>query len=481
MEQSVRTHHIRKTWCIRTVYWNLKALNLRRTKVLTMRNSHLPCHCKTTSLMCNDSPSTSPVSKLDTEVIIVGNGPAGLSLSAFLSGWLPFYSPNDGPHPNHLIHEKLVEHKEESLLDQDLSWLDNSINVMNNGARPLSLLYDTLVRPNADTGTLDRSKLCWIYDRNRAIPHLVVAETPVGGSWNNYDDDMISVSVGSFLDLPAFLVADWCGENKSYNRLPTPLYRRYLSDYARRVYKNKNIICGLKVTHIEKCSNSCMEEFWEVRGVKNGESVLLKCKKIVLACGKNQDRLLGVKGELEENRIVYNLRDLKQLLTQPNTKFSKEKVVVVGDGVSAADSILHCLASCIPVLHVIRRSDKQLRFVQLSRLSPSIYPEYSKIFKLMMGYVKDYYYTKVTCASIESLNNGTVRIKSPQGIFTEHFRVLCVCTGKQSDLSMLTDKYTFQDYYCNEDPSLFRIGSLAGDHFVRYLVGGAMDVARCLM
>lgn len=62
---------------------------------------------------------------------------------------------------------------------------------------------------------------------------------------------MISVSVGSFLDLPAFLVADWCGENKSYNRLPTPLYRRYLSDYARRVYKNKNIICGLKVTHIE--------------------------------------------------------------------------------------------------------------------------------------------------------------------------------------------------------------------------------------
>lgn len=61
---------------------------------------------------------------------------------------------------------------------------------MNNGARPLSLLYDTLVRPNADTGTLDRSKLCWIYDRNRAIPHLVVAETPVGGSWNNYDDDV---------------------------------------------------------------------------------------------------------------------------------------------------------------------------------------------------------------------------------------------------------------------------------------------------
>lgn len=69
-----------------------------------------------------------------------------------------------------------------------------------------------------------------------------------------------------------------------------------------------------------------------------------------------------MKGELEEDRIVYNLRDLKRLLNSPTTaKFSKGKVVVVGDGVSAADSILHCLTSCIPVLHVIRRSDKQLR------------------------------------------------------------------------------------------------------------------------
>lgn len=61
---------------------------------------------------------------------------------------------------------------------------------MSIGARPLSLLYDALLHPNADTGTLGRSKLSWIYDRNRAVPHLVVAQTPIGGSWNNYDDDV---------------------------------------------------------------------------------------------------------------------------------------------------------------------------------------------------------------------------------------------------------------------------------------------------
>lgn len=62
---------------------------------------------------------------------------------------------------------------------------------------------------------------------------------------------MLSLSVGSFLDLPVFLIADWCGGNKFDNRLPAPIYRKYLSDYAGKVYKNKNIICGMKVTHIE--------------------------------------------------------------------------------------------------------------------------------------------------------------------------------------------------------------------------------------
>lgn len=65
--------------------------------------------------------------------------------------------------------------------------------------------------------------------------------------------------------------------------------------------------------------------------------------------------------------------------------------------------------------------------IQLSRLSPSLYPEYSRVFKLMTGNCEDYYYTKVTCATVESLNRGTVRIKSLQGIFTVSFLVCHFC------------------------------------------------------
>lgn len=66
-------------------------------------------------------------------------------------------------------------------------------------------------------------------------------------------------------------------------------------------------------------------------------------------------------------------------------------------------------------------SSDHILVTQLSRLSSSLYPEYSRIFKLMMGHCEDYYYTKVTCATVDSLNKGAVHIKSRQGIFTVSF------------------------------------------------------------
>lgn len=39
-------------------------------------------------------------------ITFLGNGPAGIALSTFLSGWHPFYNSNQ-PHPDDTIHERL--------------------------------------------------------------------------------------------------------------------------------------------------------------------------------------------------------------------------------------------------------------------------------------------------------------------------------------------------------------------------------------
>uniref|UniRef100_A0A915K9R7 Uncharacterized protein n=1 Tax=Romanomermis culicivorax TaxID=13658 RepID=A0A915K9R7_ROMCU len=51
------------------------------------------------------------------DVIIIGNGPSALSLSAFLSGYYPYYDPSI-PHPNAVLHEKLLAARDKSIIDQ---------------------------------------------------------------------------------------------------------------------------------------------------------------------------------------------------------------------------------------------------------------------------------------------------------------------------------------------------------------------------
>ncbi|KAK6747901.1 hypothetical protein RB195_000857 [Necator americanus] len=412
-------------------------------------------------------------------VIVIGNGPAGLSLSAFLSGILPYYNPNT-PHPDPAVHEKLMENLDKSLIDQDLEWCE-SLESLGTSTRPLSVLYDSLVRPGADLGAQISSRLAWQSDHSKHIAHLVLGETTIGGSWNTYDPEMLAVSSASWLDLPGFSISDWLQGTPLIPRLPSVAIAHYMKCYADELGLSKNIIPHSKVTSIRKTG-----DVWTVCGLRaDCTCFTYTSKHLVLACGKMKQKQLELPTENPILPIVYDAPGMKSYMLSDCTLGTSEnnaRVVVVGDGISSADAIRLCLDHEIPVLHVMRRTERQLRNTVFSRLSPSQYTEYHKVYRLMIGKDVHPLYEGILASTVVDVDEKSVlTISTPKGNRYEKSSMLVVCIGRVSDLEgILQGKYTFSGYQSDQDPTLFCVGSFAGDHFVRYLVGGCLDVARSI-
>ncbi|KAK6022305.1 hypothetical protein OSTOST_12004 [Ostertagia ostertagi] len=412
------------------------------------------------------------------------------------------------------MNEKLLENLGQSLIDQDLDWC-YTLDTVGGSTRPLSVLYDSLVRPGADLGAQISSRLSWQTDEMRRIPHLVLGETPVGGSWNNYDQEMLAVSFSSWLDLPGFSISDWLQGTPLVPRLPSVAIVEYMKSYVKEMGLSKNIIPHTKVTSVKLPTHNPTLPI--VYGISN------------------------MRSRLEDSSIEASASDAR--------------VVVIGDGISSADAVRLCLEHEIPVLHVMRRTERQLRNTVLSRLSPLHYGEYHSIYRLMIGRDTHPLYEMSYASSVVDVDQKSViTITTPKGnryktgdlwtvsgkrkdglgfsytakhvvlacgktknrklelpthnptlpivygisnmrsrledssiearhssISLEKCSMLVVCIGRVSDLEgLLTEKYTFTGYQSEEDPTLLCAGSFAGDHFVRYVVGGCLEVARLL-
>ncbi|KAI6233809.1 hypothetical protein M3Y99_00872200 [Aphelenchoides fujianensis] len=426
----------------------------------------------------------------ETEVVIIGNGPAGISLSAFLSGWHPFYNEEE-PHPDPFLHENFNECADTSLLEQDLSWYESEFQTR--FMPPTSLRYE--------------------YRPQHAVPHIVLGDGPAGGSWNKYDDDMATVSLSDWMNLPGWSLADWMGGRPLLARLPAGVIREYFREYVKRLDLTKNFAQFTSVTNVtvgprgacfrstftrpnfrSSAPTSTRRKYWRVRGhYADGQPFEITCKRVVLACGRSHHRRLEVEGEMNSMNVLYSIREMQQLLQQQDDlnkahvdeQHVRNPVVIVGDGISAADAIMHCLANGVPVVHVFRRNEKQLKGTMLARLSSTVYPEYSKIFDLMVERTTDPLYHRAEACSIRAINSDfTVLLEHSKTGAVEllPYRCLCICVGLRTELSMLEEKHEFHATYQSEqDPSLYAIGSAIGDHFVRYLIGGAFHVAQKIL
>lgn len=292
---------------------------------------------------------------------------------------------------------------------------------------------------------------------------------------------MLAVSFSSWLDLPGFSITDWLQGTPLIPRLPSVAITHYMKSYADEMGLSKAIIPHTKVTSIRKTG-----DVWTVTGKrKDGLSFSYAAENVVLACGKMKKRQLELPTRNPSVPIVNDILSLKSQLMKDSTlgtSANDARVTVIGDGISSADAVRLCLEHEIPVLHVMRRTERQLRNTVLSRLSPLHYAEYHSIYRLMIGRDSHPLYEMSYASTVVDVDEkSTLTIATPKGDRYEKCSMLVVCIGRVSDLEgILPEKYSFSGYQSEEDPTLYCVGSLAGDHFVRYIVGGCLEVARSL-
>ena len=244
---------------------------------------------------------------------------------------------------------------------------------------------------------------------------------------------------------------------------------------------------------------------WCIRGRRNqGEGemqdldVKILAKKVVLACGVEKPRKLNVPGE-NYPFIHHEYNDIGPM----NDKLIRHNpILVVGAGLSAADAVLLALRRGIPVLHAFYQGANDPRLI-FHKMPPDTYKEYRHVFALMQGKATNENYTPLAKHRVVEFDQGGVcRLRNSSGNVIELVVSSCyVLIGSEAYLGFLPhrlssklgiksdvpihpktnpvdiDPFSFQ---CDSVPSLYAVGPLVGDNFVRFVLGGALGIARHL-
>ncbi|TTB12806.1 Oxidative stress-induced growth inhibitor 2 [Bagarius yarrelli] len=460
-----------------------------------------------------DSPQTVPV-------IIIGNGPSGICLSYLLSGYTPYLDPT-AEHPNPILYHKLQKAKHLPIIEQDLEYLCEGLE--GRSGNPVAVLFDTLLYPNADLGYEIPSVLQWKLEERHHIPHLVLGKGTPGGAWHAMEESILTISLGIWMELPGVNYREinskkW--RNVTNDRATPDELSSYYKNYVNIMGLQKNFVDNTHVTSIRKLhsGHNLKKEHENKIDTKNDQK-----NRIETTGASDLPAHLGVEGE-DFPYVFHSLRDLGTAVNNPkNLGPLSDPVLVVGAGLTAADAVLCAYNNNIPVLHAFRKQtdDPGLIFKQLPKM---LYPEYHRVYNLMCSQ------TYLTCPFAKHGVNPVGQKVSTQlypdyTSFPEHcvhsfqpdmhcilrgsngvlraFKVsmVLVLIGTYPSLSFIKDHgrylgldpsrpiscrhnpvninpYTFE---CSAEPDLFAMGPLVGDNFVRFLKGGALAIASCLL
>ncbi|KAL4915897.1 hypothetical protein BDW62DRAFT_117285 [Aspergillus aurantiobrunneus] len=452
---------------------------------------------------------------MDTDTIIIGNGPSAMILSYILHGHIPYYS-SQPPHPDPLLHAKLEGAP--ALLGADVNALTEHFAASrlsySTQALPVNVLLDTLVRPSVDVEELQSvTNVEWRYEPEKAVPHWVLGNAPrPGGQWTENrmpaSWEIQTLSYASMLCLPGYSFAEHYRETTGKD-LPayTRPSRQETADYFRAYPKAVGIDDAF-------CSN---ENVWGITRQEDRfflRSHNIHCKHLVLAS--------GIFSEVLQPRSL--LQPLTSLQPVPETP-----LLVIGSGFSAADVIISAPVNQ-KIIHVFKW-DPENRPSPLRGCHQHAYPEYAGVYRLMrraaltaqMNSTKrvrplrttsypflesrswaDIYegFPNTAISDVQTQEEvAVVTFRCPDGTtLTRNVRGMVYATGRRGTLSYL-DQSLLREVIDSDDEvdinptvsgqtlrekaidntevakNIFIIGSLTGDSLIRFAYGSCVQAA----
>nr|CAD7402052.1 unnamed protein product [Timema cristinae] len=474
-----------------------------------------------------------PEGAIYKDVVVIGNGPSGIMLSYILAGNWPYYTGR--PHPDEMLTARLKGIPAgRSLLEEDLNFLSQGLEGRSNN--PMSLLSDMLMHPYADVGLDLPSLLEWRHHPEHQVDHIVLGKGPPGGAWQVMDANILTISLGSWMQLPGVDYRLWEAVDSGSEVLSSRNCRasvrsvaRYYSDYVKtrrigRFFRNKTVVTAVRPmdTALTQCRNSIDPETgvqihqpearWQVEGYDSTTHIPFTyvCNRVVLATGANDiPNRLGIPGELDNtDYVIHDLATLEKCLDRlveeegidregSPCEAQCDPILVVGAGLSAADAVIAARFRSLPIIHVFRSKSPQFNGRQLPE---EMYPEYHKVHQMMNDRSASYpHYTAMPEHNlVEICPDKKVRLQGPDGKISVHqVSVITILIGSRQDLSILPSNLNLasdptRPVDCRSNPVLVDpfsyaavrapagmhvVGPLAGDNFVRFLQGGAIAVA----
>ncbi|XP_037085440.1 oxidative stress-induced growth inhibitor 1-like [Pollicipes pollicipes] len=453
------------------------------------------------------------------DVVIIGNGPSAITLSYLLAGNWPYYSGGGGGGliPA-FLHQKLETAPATSLLQHDLEHLSEGLEGRSNN--PISVLFDTLNHPGADLGSGEQSTVTWVKREEKAVDHVVLGRGPPGGVWQKMAGDLLTVSLGSWMELPGLGFQQWCVDNQR-SRARVADVARYYADYVQTMRLTSHFRDSYLVTSLRRYGSNPEDDrltlvpgsgqpisqrpapdaqpLWLVEGYRAGADDLLErfcfaSRRVALACGTSDvPSRLGCLGEALPF-VCHTLSSMEALLASGRVA---GPLLVVGAGLSAADVILAARARRLPVIHAFRRraTDRALIFYSLPR---ALYPEYHEVHQMMRdGGRSCSRYRALPQARVTRIGeSGAVTLATPEGAVTVNVSHVAVMIGARPCLEFVAepealgsrsgepidgrhnpvqvDAFTHEAVHA---PGLYAMGPLVGDNFVRFVQGGALAIA----